>query len=178
MIATCIHGAAWDGQGPFWCPDCFKAMLGAAGPFVFEVTTDVAWSAMSPRQVWDAIKRMQRALDAAPKVAGPWQRATGPSENGHTYEFRNRPLMGTAAWVGPDFYSWDEVRDEECVGFFDSREAADAALRARGWLLVDDADATTYGQDQPAPMGAALHGLNPPPLNHLILVGPDKKGSP
>ena len=98
----------------------------------------IDWSGMSPRDVWKEIKRLQNEIKLAPKIAGPWRRATGPFLNGHWYEWRDRPLGGTAVYVGPDNSSWDDDGDAEFIGYFESRADADAALRAAGWLLVDE----------------------------------------
>jgi hypothetical protein len=95
---------------------------------------------MTPREAWDMVKRLQREIDAAPKVAGPWCRASSPCY-GHTYEWRNQPLEGTAVWVGPDNRNWDEKLEgnsDGCLGYFDTRAEADEALRAAGWLLLDE----------------------------------------
>jgi hypothetical protein len=106
------------------------------------------WSKMTPREVWEWVKRLQGSIDAAPKIAGPWRRATSAAYDGHVYEWRERPLIGTAVWMGPDNRSWDDERDEDCLGYFSTREEADAALRAAGWLILDDEPATSYGQDR------------------------------
>ncbi len=103
------------------------------------------WSTLSPREVWDALKRLQSEIDAAPKIAGPWCRASSPAFNSHTYEWRSKPLGGNAVWVGPDDRSWRDDPDGS-LGYFDTRAEADEALRADGWLLLDE-PATTYHED-------------------------------
>jgi len=101
---------------------------------------------MTPREAWDHIKRLQTEIDSAPKVAGPWCRASSPGDSGHTYEWRDHPLDGTAVWVGPDFRNWGDNPDDS-IGFFATRAEADEALRAAGWLLLDE-PATTYSEDK------------------------------
>lgn len=98
----------------------------------------VDWSKMTPREVWDAL------LSAPAKVAGPWERAKDPNPfNGYVYEWRHRyagdGCFGSAVYVGPDDRNSNgEDDDPFCVGFFESRAEADAALREAGWTLVDD----------------------------------------
>jgi hypothetical protein len=112
---------------------------------------------MTPEDAWANIKRLQAEIDAAPKVAGPWRKAEAAAYNGCTYEWRDRPLGGTAAWVGPDDRNWDDLHDEHLLGFFGTREEADEALRAAGWLLVDS-DVTTYWQDKAVPEKECIDG--------------------
>ena len=93
---------------------------------------------MTPRQVWERIRGLQAEINASPKVAGPWCRATEPCD-GHVYEWRNKPIVGVAAMVGPDNRNCNELDDDfDGLGYFDTREEADKALRAAGWLLLDE----------------------------------------
>lgn len=103
------------------------------------------WKDMSPREVWEEIEKLNETLRHAPKVAGPWQRAKSPAYDGCTYEWRTmapelregRVYLPTAAYVGEDNRPWDDDEERDgFAGFFNSREEADTALVAAGWLLI------------------------------------------
>ena len=79
----------------------------------------IDWSSMTPREVWDALR-------TAPKVAGPW------GSNG-TSEFRAKPNGGAWRYASRGLFN-----EGDAVGWFATRDAADAALRDAGWLLIDD----------------------------------------
>jgi hypothetical protein len=85
----------------------------------------VDWKSMTPEEVHDAIT-------SAPRVAGQWWR----SEDGHYIRTEALPgdFKGVAAWVGDDDR---DSSDGETPPPYATREDADAALRAEGWVLVD-----------------------------------------
>jgi hypothetical protein len=87
-------------------------------------TITVDWPAMSPREVWAALK------SAPPKIAGPW------TKHEHSYGC-------DCAYAGPHFsksegYWYRPSLDGHEVSFdLPTKEESDASLRAEGWLLVD-----------------------------------------
>lgn len=82
------------------------------------------WSALTPAQALALLR-------AAPKVAGPWER----TENG---DYRRGPYGHRAASVFSDKWSTSEAGGEDTGSTKNARAAADAALRAAGWLLCDE----------------------------------------
>jgi hypothetical protein len=90
------------------------------------------WASLTPREAFEA-------LDAAPKVAGPWlvygddDEILARSARVHdliVYQDEDDPIVNvTGAAVLPDAEGYIEFR---------GRDDADEALRAAGWLLVED----------------------------------------
>jgi hypothetical protein len=85
----------------------------------------VNWKAMTPQEVWDALK-------SAPPVAGPWTKHThsygcdcGSYPPGHQYH---------GDWSYRESVLGKEVATSHSTM---SRESVDAGLRSSGWVLVD-----------------------------------------
>ncbi len=91
----------------------------------------IDWSRLAPREAWEA-------LNAAPKIAGPWGTTT-----------RHHPSGLPVAWDDSFVNFRGEVTSRHVrvsskfspsggVEYYPDRASADAALRAAGWVLVDD----------------------------------------
>jgi hypothetical protein len=97
------------------------------------------------------LAEVRRALDTAPKVAGPWQRASGM----HTFDGEERWIRLPREWVNGRFVGIADVvsfgpgkrtiityghviGDDDASSLEDGKAKADAALRAAGWLLDDE----------------------------------------
>jgi hypothetical protein len=86
----------------------------------------VDWSAMTPREVWEALK-------SAPKVAGPWD----DRKYGRAHRIDCMGNSITFDWGGENVTT---LIASGAIPRFPDRASADAALRAAGWLLVDEVD--------------------------------------
>lgn len=82
----------------------------------------VDWRAMTTRQIW-------AALTTAPKVAGPWFK--GEDDRDMRHHVLGEPVVFDTG------HGYKIVGQDMWAPFHDDREAADSALRAQGWLLVD-----------------------------------------
>lgn len=107
----------------------------------------IAWSALTAREVYELVA-------AAPRVAGPWRRRI-KHRNGYSsratpwgadvvIEDHGGDAISICAWARetPDLSmsdEYDRIREGSVVlQSYATREAADAALRAMGWTLLED----------------------------------------
>lgn len=88
------------------------------------------WSSLSPREAWEALR-------SAPKVAGAW--TDGPFEGEHRVDaFGRAPVWSVHQRETMAIVGYHTVSSSTTT--YPDRASADAALRAAGWVLVDEED--------------------------------------